>query len=69
MMAGGTSVRRGGIGQGEWYGLGPRHGRRHVPGYRAGTGNSPRGFRFRLFEAKVSAQAHPEAWSRVASQA
>jgi hypothetical protein len=69
MMAGGTSVRRGGIDEGACYGLGPRHGRNHVAGNRAGIANSPRGFHFHLFEAKVSAQAHPEAWSRAAPQA
>jgi hypothetical protein len=34
-----------------------------------GQGIPPRGFGFRILEAKVSAQADPEAWSRVVSQA
>jgi hypothetical protein len=40
-----------------------------MSGCRVGAGNPPRGFGLRIFEAKVSVQAHPEAWSRVVSQA
>jgi hypothetical protein len=65
-MAGSAFVTRRGIDEGGRHRLGPWHGRYPVPGYRAGTANSPRGFRFHLFEAKVRAGAHPEAWSRVA---
>jgi hypothetical protein len=60
---------KGGLDERGCYWLGRQHGRRHVPGCRAGTANSPRDCGLRLFEAKVSAQAHPEALSQVASQA
>jgi hypothetical protein len=62
-------MKGGGLDESGCYWLELRHGRRHVPGCRAGTGNSPCGCGVRLFEAKVSAQANSEALSRVASQA
>jgi hypothetical protein len=54
-------MKGGGLDERGCYWLGRQHGRRHVPGCRAGTANSPRGCGLLLFQAKVNAQAQPEA--------